>query len=67
MNATLIFMQGAVYNLQLPCQALVGKYMEKQGFYQFKFMKNYGNLSFWSVLEPKKDKQIYFVDVKETR
>ena len=30
-------------------------------------MKNYGNLSFWSVIEPKKDKQIYFVDVKETR
>ena len=30
-------------------------------------MKNYGNLSFWSVIEPTKDKQVYFVDVKEKR
>ena len=29
-------------------------------------MKNYENLSFWSVIEPKK-RQIHFVDVKETR
>ena len=29
-------------------------------------MKNFGNLSFWSVIEPKKG-QTYFVDVKETR
>ena len=34
--------------------ALVGKYMKGQGFYLFKCMKNYGNLSFWSVIEPKK-------------
>ena len=37
----------------VPVQALVGKYMKGQGFHQFKYMKHYGNLSFWSVIEPK--------------
>ena len=30
-------------------------------------MKNYENLSFWSVIEPKKRQTDIFVDVKETR
>ena len=50
----------------VPFQALVGKYMKGQGFHYFKYIKNFGNLSFWSVIEPKKG-QTYFVDVKETR
>ena len=45
----------------VPFQAIVGK-----GFISL-IVRNYGNLSFWSVIEPKKDKQVYFVDVKETR
>ena len=48
---------GGGYSAQegyVPIQALVSKYMKGQGFHWFKCMKNYGNLSFWSVIEPKK-------------
>ena len=54
------YMGGRLRPRGVPFQALVGKYMKGQGFHWFKYIKNYENLSFWSVIEPKKGRTDIF-------
>ena len=59
---------GRIHPRGVPFQALVGEYMKGQGFYQFKYMKKTMEVCLFGLQQnQKKDKQIYFVDVKDTR